>query len=321
MLEPLRMIPGPLFLLGMIGLTGLAVYFHFFRPWGPRRADPLVEMQLTPYELAYLARGPRGVIETALATAHADGFLHVNLEAKLATALANAQPRDPVLRELLEELTEHHGSIREITLARSIASLREDLEHQGLIDNSSRGKRILRGLTIFGGLIFVASLKIGMGRVHHRPSEFLQFLSTILFFLLVASVFAKGRKGAPTIAGRRCVENRRQALEALLHNPQAVRQRPDARPMLTSVFGFQQLSNSPWTDIIPLAGLAIATSPLWMAPPVSSSGFFGTGGSSGSFDVSTSSSTDSGCGGGSSGGDSGCGGGGGCGGCGGGGGD
>lgn len=330
MLEPLRMIPGSIFLLTIVGLTGVGIYLHFFRAWGPRRVEPVVEMRLTPYELAYLARGSRGVIETALATAHADGLLHVNPEAKLATALANARPNEPVLAELLKELTELGGSLRGLKLSGSIDAIRRDLVEAGLLDRSTRGQIALRGLLIFGSIQGIAISKLYLGLLHDRPSVWLGFMVFLLFPVLFISLFAKSRRGSPTPAGRRCVADRRQAMGPLLHDPESVSRRPDARPMLTSVFGFRELSTSPWAGIIPLAGIAIATSPLWMNPPAASSAFSS---SSGGFDGGWSSnSSDSGCGGGSSdggssdsggggGGDSGCGGGGGCGGCGGGGGD
>lgn len=331
MLEPLRMIPGPMFLLLLVGLTGLGIYLHFFFAWGPSQVDPVQEMRLTPYELAYLARGPRGVIETALASADAQGLVHVDAATGPATPLPNARPDDPVLAELLKELGELQGSLRGLRLSNSIETIRADLLEAGLLDRTTRGQITLRGLAIFGSLEVLAIAKVYLGLTYNRPSGILFFLVFAIFAVLVLSLNARGRGGSATPAGRRCVANRRRTLEPLLDDPHASRTRADARPLMTSIFGFQELSTSMWSAAIPLAGIAIATSPLWMNPPAAASrGWLGGSGTDWSYgssdtsssDYSSSGSSDSGCGGGSSGGDSGCGGGGGgCGGCGGGGGD
>ncbi|MBK8800647.1 MAG: TIGR04222 domain-containing membrane protein [Fibrobacteres bacterium] len=320
------MIPGPLFLFLIVGLTGLGIYFHFFRGRGPGSVSPVVEMRLTPYELAYLARGPRGVIETALAAADANGLIQVDASTGPAIPLPSARPDDPILAELLKELGELGGSLHGLKLTESIKVLRADLIDAGLLDRSTAGQVALRGLAIFGTIEVLAIMKLSLALTYNKPAGFLIFLILVIAGVLVVSLVARGRRGHPTPAGRRCVANRRRALEPLLFDAQASRTRADARPFMTSVFGFQELSGSMWGAAIPLAGIAIATSPLWMNPPAASSAFSSSSGSSdGGW---SSSSSDSGCGGGSSdgggggGGDSGCGGGGGgCGGCGGGGGD
>ncbi|QQS06706.1 MAG: TIGR04222 domain-containing membrane protein [Fibrobacterota bacterium] len=321
MLEPLRMIPGPYFLLLLVGLTGLGIYLHFFRSWGAGRLNPIAEMRLSPYELAYLARGPGGVIETALATADANGLIQVDASSGPAIPLPSARPDDPILAELLKELGELGGSLRGLKLTESIKVLQSDLMEAGLLDRSTSGQVALRGLAIFGTIEVLAFLKLSLALTYNKPAGFLFVLVFVIAGILAVGLVAKGRRGYPTAAGRRCVADRRQALEPLLFDAQASRTRSDARPLMTSVFGFQELSGSMWGAAIPLAGIAIATSPLWMNPPAAS-GAFSSGSSGGDGGWSTSSgSSDSGCGGGSSGGDSGCGGGGGCGGCGGGGGD
>ncbi len=316
------MIPGPLFLLILVVLTGLGIYLHFFRPWGPSQVDPIVEMRLTPFELAYLARGPRGVIETALATADTQGLLQVDSQTNLATLRPNARTDDPVVAELLKELAEQNGSLRDLKLTASVDSIRKDLMEAGLLDRTTQGQVALRGLLVFGSLEALAIAKLALGIMHNRPSAFLAFFMFALFMIFVTSLAAKGRRGFPTIAGRRCLANRRRALEPLLEDPQATQHRADARPLMTSVYGFQELSTSAWAAAIPLAAIAVATSPLWLNPAAhASSGWSGSDAGGWSFGSSDGGSSDSGCGGGSSGGDSGCGGGGGCGGCGGGGGD
>ncbi|MBK8800648.1 MAG: TIGR04222 domain-containing membrane protein [Fibrobacteres bacterium] len=320
------MIPGPLFLLILVGLTGLGIYFHFYRPWWPGRANPDRGMSLTPYELAYLARGRRGVIETALATADADGLIEVDAETKLAIPLPDACPDDRVLAELLRELTLLGGSLRGLKLSSSVHAVRRSLTQCGLLDGASAGRVALRGFAIFGTLEGLALAKLFLGLHLGKPVTFLFLLALVILAFLGLSLWAQGRRGFPTLAGRRCLNDRRHALESLLFDHQAARTQPGPRAVMTAVFGFHEISTSLWGAAIPLAGIAIAASPLWLNPhapaqsPPSGSGSGGESSSTSSDSGCGGGSSDSGCGGGSSGGDSGCGGGGGgCGGCGGGG--
>lgn len=317
MTDLLRSIPGPVFLLLFWVWTGLATYFQFYFVWKSAPAS-FNDRPLDPYQLAVLARGHRGLVETALAAASSRNLLEIDREAETVLPLDSGERLDQVLEELFRELHKSEGSISNLELPYSYVRIRKELLELGYIDSTSPMAGVLRGFALFAPIAILGLLKLDIGLSRGKPIGLLLFsLVAYLPFALIG-IFKQPSPGRPARGLARLVSRRRTALQSILLDAPTARAKPERQQTLAALFGFRELQATPWGSGLPIIGLAIATSPVWLQIPT-----YTTGGSSGSDSgcgggsSDTGSGGDSGCGGGG-GSDSGCGGGGGCGGCGGG---
>lgn len=265
MLEPLRMIPEPLFLVLLIGLTGLGIYLFIARSLEPTHADPAVERRLSPYELAYLAHGPRGVIETALATADANGLVQLDSKTGRILPLSSVPTDDPVLAELLKDLSKTEGSPRGLSLAEAITNTLAEVTRLELWKPSSYARSHRRAGAFFGGLALIAFLRL----LDDHPSLGIASMWLLLSSLAIWKILPQVSSAAPSAAGHNCVQARRRSLEPLLLNDPSTPCDADERIFLISIFGFQELTRTRWAERIPLAGLVVASNPNWMKTPKS----------------------------------------------------
>lgn len=329
MTELIRSIPGPWFLALLWGVSCFAFFLHGRIVDAVNLPVPGAETHLTALELGYLARGKRGMIETALVMAEQERSVRIDPDTRRVHPIEDAKPSHIATKELLQDLSNSDGSLQGITMRSTEKAVRTNLEATGFLYQDAPLLRIAGGLLIYGPVCAVAIAKAQLGLHHGRPIGFLVISMLILGAAMLLKMFGSfANKGKATRKAKRILEQHRQLLQPVLKNSLSMQHRPDSAPTLAALFGLEQMKKTGWSDDFPIIGLALATAPLWMVGIPVYRNFLG-----GWFDRSSSSSgsgvsdsgcgggSDSGCGGGGGGGDSGCGGGGGCGGCGGGGSD
>jgi uncharacterized protein (TIGR04222 family) len=302
-------LPGPEFLrLYLVVLCGAVVIAAGVR-WllrQPGGAPPAEDLDLSPYEIAYLAGGERLAIDAAIVKLIHLGALAIDA---LAGRLSSQGERLAATAHPLEKII-HHASdpvngtrlsrVRE-TASTTAAGLRTRLEEGGLLLSKGQSNllRLVPAGLVLGATLF-GFIKIFVGLSRHRPVGYLVLL--VLVSVAAAGFFFawrpfRSRRGDRAL---RQLKHENAALEYAAGR--RVRQLTDSDLILgLGLFGTGILAGGP------LARLQTALKP----PPVRQSGgsFFGGGSSCGG----------STCGGGSSCGGGGCGGGcggGGCGGCG-----
>ena len=276
---------GPDFLVRFIGVYVLAVFLVFWvrgilsGSRGLQVGRPLDDA----YRTAFLAGGPRRVVDTAIAQTVLSGRMLVAREGGLTVA-AGSIGRDAVEEAVLEAARETGSAgrrrIKGLRDHPQVSAVGEHLRADGLLPTGVRVV-LCRVVALLPGAVWVVGVVRAVnGAELHRPigALIVVLVVTALVSLIVWSMAAVGAGHRPTMDGRRELE--------------AVREEYDARVADGSVLGSAQVMG------VALLGFAALTDPDLRSALVGATGSDGGGG---------------GCGG-AGGGGGGCGG---CGGCGG----
>ena len=292
-------LPGPEFLqfyfllLAFVTIGGVLLRFMLRGPGGE---IPQFASHLDPYEIAYLAGGPRGTVDAAMAGLVHSGAVTVSKGgAKLLAGSPLPADAAPLSREIHRRISSGNGRIS--NLRRQARSLADGLAGRlramnvALMPGQARLVRFLPAALV-GSVLLLGIAKINVGLSRHRPVSYLTMLCMLTGFITM--VFAM-KPSWRTRAGDRLLQQLRDRNAALRATATSAPQNlADADvAMALALFGPSVLATGALLDL---------KYALW---PPSSSGAGCSGGS--------------GCGGGGCGG-GGCGGGGcggGCGGCGG----
>ncbi|WP_309056840.1 TIGR04222 domain-containing membrane protein [Streptomyces sp.] len=184
------------------------------RPQGrPRAAGGPVHDR---YEAAFLHGGPARVVDTALASLHADGRLAVGGPG-MVTALPAAAPRDPVEQAVLEEIAAApYGALHHLRLAvmrrPSVQRIGHGLAARGLVTepsarNTTRVLCLVLGFLAF--LLFPVSIVLSVMEAAAKEEPVAPFVLKVLPALIGVIVAAiacwAASAGAVTSAGWRAL--------------------------------------------------------------------------------------------------------------------
>ncbi|MEK7392249.1 MAG: TIGR04222 domain-containing membrane protein, partial [Fibrobacterota bacterium] len=210
MTELVRSIPGPGFLVLLWGCSFLALFLHARLLEKVNTPAPDAQAPLTPLQLGYLARGKRGLIETALVMAEQEGIVRIDSDTKLISLVDGAKPRHGSSKELLDELTESKGSLQTLSLNNTVESVRSSLENRGLLGGDAPLLRIAIGIAIYGPILATAITKLQLGWHRGRPIFFLALSLLVLGVTMLLKTFGSVRKGVATPSAKRILEKRRK---------------------------------------------------------------------------------------------------------------
>lgn len=287
---------GPAFLLLYLGLLAAAIVAALLVRWwlrGPGGDVAGRAPELHPFEVAYLAGGPKAVADAAIA-----GLVHrgnLAVDASIGRILPSGPPpvgSTPLERAVYEAVQSNGGRVGPVRKAvlETARGTSGRLESMGLAVDASQALRV----RVAPALVIIALFALGVAKVlvgldRNRPVGFLIFLCAVT---LIASIVFIAIPPRRTRLGTRVLDRLKRQNAALRTTasraPNTLAN--DDLAMAFALFGIGAFTFGPMSDLRRA-----------MAPPAS--GGSGCGGSS-----------SSGCGSGSGGG-----GGGGCGGCGGGG--
>jgi uncharacterized protein (TIGR04222 family) len=185
-------------LLGACLVVGLGwrIWHRFTRD--PARSLPPGEVPL--WQLAYLRGGPRGVIDTATAHLHEQGFLGWDASSKKLVRLKDEVPDDSLLRTLLPNLCGATARLAPAEKAGPVQQLREQLVRYGWWYSEEAARRIsLQSALPLWLLAGFGAAKIAIGVLRERPILLLVILLAVTVALALS--FHLNRPGA-TRAGR-----------------------------------------------------------------------------------------------------------------------
>jgi uncharacterized protein (TIGR04222 family) len=206
-------IPGPQFIVGYVAacLIGLVVMGLWQSRAAMHHDSPVQHVDLGSYELAYLAGGPRRVLETAVyqlvqagRLVLADGGRRID---KGAEPPADAPP---VERAVYDAAGGKRLKLSTPGLRTALVNLRNRLRTGGLVPTSGATATIwIIALAIFGPLLALAFLRLHYGQLGHKPIGFL------VMAMVVAPMLALGvtqRSLGVNGAGRKAVAQAKAAL-------------------------------------------------------------------------------------------------------------
>jgi uncharacterized protein (TIGR04222 family) len=207
---------GPEFLSLYLTLLGACVMASLcWRNWHRLKHEPARSLptgEVPVWQLAYLRGGPRGVIDTATAHLHEEGFLGWDASSKKLVRLKDEPPDDSLLRTLLPNLCGPTARLAPAEKAGPVQQLREQLVRYGWWHSEQAARRIalLSALPLWLLATFGAA-KIAIGVLRERPIVLLVIL--LMMTIAMALVFQLNRPGA-TRAGRKLlgVQKARHAL-------------------------------------------------------------------------------------------------------------
>lgn len=162
------------------------------------RAFPPGEPPL--WQLAYLRDGPRGVIDTAAAQLHEDGFIGWDASSNAFVRQREDAPDDPLLRSLLPNLCGKPSQWTRAEKAGPVQQLRETLVRQGGWHAPQEARRIAfhsaLPLWLLAGF---GSAKIAIGLLRDRP---VALLVVLVIATVVAALLFHFKRPGITRAGR-----------------------------------------------------------------------------------------------------------------------
>jgi uncharacterized protein (TIGR04222 family) len=214
---------GPEFLALYVLLLGACLLWGFSsRLWHRFKPEPsrgLPPGDLPVWHLAYLRGGPQGVIDTATAQLHEDGFLGWDATSKKLVRLSQEAPDDALLRSLLPNLCGDATRLSQAEKSGAVQQLREQLVRQGWWHSEESARRIAwqsaLPLWLLAGL---GAAKIAIGLLRDRPVALLVFL--LIATLVAALMFHFKRPGA-TRAGRALLRGQRARHALALRAPRS----------------------------------------------------------------------------------------------------
>ncbi|MEU6986023.1 TIGR04222 domain-containing membrane protein [Streptomyces sp. NPDC046324] len=164
-------------------------------------------------EAAFLAGGPPRVVDTALATLHAQGLIGVGGPGLVVVLRPDLRARDHVGRAVMEQLAAApSGALHELRLAvmrsPAVQEIGDGLAARGLMvapDVRAAGKRACLALGITSLALFVTSiaLSVGVEREAFEVPFLFKVIPVVLGGIFVALGCAAYNATRPTRAGRR----------------------------------------------------------------------------------------------------------------------
>lgn len=164
-------------------------------------------------EAAFLAGGPPRVVDTALATLHAEGLIGVGGPGLVVVLRPDLRARDHVGRAVLEQLAAApSGALHELRLAvmrsPAVQEIGDALAARGLMvapDVRAAGKRACLALGITSLALFVTSiaLSVGVEREAFEVPFLFKVIPVVFAGIFVALGCAAYNATRPTRAGRR----------------------------------------------------------------------------------------------------------------------
>ncbi|MFF5937166.1 TIGR04222 domain-containing membrane protein [Streptomyces sp. NPDC012508] len=171
-------------------------------------------------EAAFLAGGPPRVVDTALATLHAEGLIGVGGPGLVVVLRPDLRARDHVGRAVLEQLAAApSGALHELRLAvmrsPAVQEIGDALAARGLMvapDVRAAGKRACLALGITSLALFVTSiaLSVGVEREAFEVPFLFKVIPVVFAGIFVALGCAAYNATRPTRAGRRAAAEYRR---------------------------------------------------------------------------------------------------------------
>ncbi|MDE3010783.1 MAG: TIGR04222 domain-containing membrane protein [Pseudomonadota bacterium] len=202
-------------------------------------ATGLLTRQPDLYELAWLARGDEGVLQTVVAGLYQSGAITLGARKgtfALATALdARAHAVEHAFAADLKDGVLPVGGGR--ALRGAMAALRASLQGRGLTPADGSLRTVTRNtLRILGGVLAVGALRVAYGLGRHHPVGFLLAMMLLMVLAMVPLALLRPRANA---AGRRAVALARASWQA----GGSIRAADARLPLAMALFGTAVLSD------------------------------------------------------------------------------
>ncbi|MFD9029967.1 TIGR04222 domain-containing membrane protein [Streptomyces sp. NPDC059567] len=172
-------------------------------------------------EAAFLLGGPPRVVDTTLATLHADGLIGVGGPGLVVVLRPDLRARDHVGRAVLEQLAAApSGALHELRLAvmrgPAVQEIGDGLAARGLMvapEARRAGKRacLALGFGSFALLVVSIALSVGVAREPFEVPFFFKVVPVLFAGIIVALVCGAYNTGRTTQAGRRAAAQYRAA--------------------------------------------------------------------------------------------------------------
>ncbi|WP_329114670.1 TIGR04222 domain-containing membrane protein [Streptomyces sp. NBC_01353] len=172
-------------------------------------------------EAAFLLGGPPRVVDTALATLHAEGLIGVGGPGLVVVLRPDLRARDHVGRAVLEQLAAApSGALHELRLAvmrgPAVQEIGDGLAARGMMvapEDRLTGKRwcLALGFGSFGLLVVSIALSVGVAREPFEVPFFFKVVPVLFAGIIVALVCGAYNAGRTTLAGRRAAAEYRAA--------------------------------------------------------------------------------------------------------------